>query len=63
MARVKYERRETTLNRRGILTMRRTGFRILTLMVLVALVAFALAAWILVPPWWHYHQSLKTLTG
>jgi hypothetical protein len=43
--------------------MRRTVFRIRTLMVVVALAAVALAAWILIPPWWQYHQSMKTLTG
>jgi hypothetical protein len=43
--------------------MRRIGFRIRTLMVLIALVAVALAAWVLIPPWWEYHQSIKTLSG
>jgi hypothetical protein len=38
-------------------------FRIRTLMILIALVAVVLAAWIVVPPWWQYHQSIKTLTG
>jgi hypothetical protein len=51
------------LDRRGSWDMRRTtGFRIGTLMILIALVAVALAAWILVPPWWQYHQGIK-LTG
>ncbi len=47
----------------GLLNMRQTGFGIRTLMMLIALVAIALAAWILVPPWWQYHQSIRTLTG
>jgi hypothetical protein len=43
--------------------MRQPGVRIGTLMVLIALTAVALAAWILIPPWWQYHQSIKRLTG
>jgi uncharacterized RDD family membrane protein YckC len=45
------------------LNMRQTGFQIRTLMILIAPAAVALAAWILVPPWWQYHQSMKTLAG
>jgi hypothetical protein len=30
---------------------------------LMVVVAVALAAWILVPSWWQYHQGIKTLTG
>jgi hypothetical protein len=43
--------------------MRLTSFHIRTVMVLIALMAVARAAWILVPPWWQYTQSIKTLTG
>ena len=43
--------------------MRSTRLQIRTLMILIALLAIALAAWLLVPPWWQYHQSIKTLTG
>jgi uncharacterized membrane protein len=38
-------------------------FHIRTAMLIIALAAIALAAWLLVPPWWQYHQSIKTLTG
>jgi hypothetical protein len=38
------------------------SIRIRTLLILIALAAAALAAWVLVPPWWQYHQSIKTLT-
>jgi hypothetical protein len=41
---------------------RHTGFRIRTLMIQIALAAVDLAAWILIPPWWQYHQGMK-LTG
>jgi hypothetical protein len=43
--------------------MRPTSVHIRTLMTLIALLAIALAAWVLVPPWWEHHQSIKTLTG
>jgi hypothetical protein len=39
------------------------SFRIRTLMILIAQLAIAFAIWLLVPPWWQYHQSIKTLTG
>ena len=41
----------------------RVRFRVRRMMVVVALAAVALAAWVLVPPWWQYHQSIKNLTG
>ncbi len=34
-------------------------FIVRRLMILVALAAVALAAWVLIPPWWQYHQSMK----
>ena len=38
-------------------------FTVRWMMVAVAVVAVALAAWILLPPWWQYHQSIRTLSG
>jgi hypothetical protein len=43
--------------------MRLPRFTMRRLMILVALAAVALAAWVLIPPWWQYHQSIKTLIG
>jgi hypothetical protein len=45
------------------MNMRPTGLHVRTLMILIALLAIALAAWVLFPPWWQYHQSIKTLSG
>jgi len=38
-------------------------FALRTLLLVVALIAVGLAAYKLIPPWWQYWQSLRTLNG
>ena len=40
----------------------RANFHIRAVIILIVILAGALAAWILNPPWWQYHQGM-TLTG
>ena len=43
--------------------MLRLRFTLRTLVALVAALAVGLAAFKLIPPWWQYWQSIRTLTG